>query len=114
MRGPGILLRLSLSPDPPRENGAIDRVVTIMPELAPSYAPIGRPQKHTRPAGPEFGLSLREGQVATVQLIWSDLPHADFFRVYRNGLPAGNTALPLFPDLPQELKTQYKVKGVHP
>jgi hypothetical protein len=111
MRGPGLFLRLSLSPDPFQENGAIDRVVTVMPEVAPSYAPIGRPQEHARPAGQEFGLSLREGQVATVQLMWSDLPQADFFRVYRNGLPAGNTALPLFPDMPMELKTQYKVEA---
>jgi len=111
MRVPAILLRLSLSPDPAQVGGAIDRAVTVMPEVAPSYTPIGKPQEHAHPTGEGFGLMLRDGQVATVQLLWSNIPKADFFRVYRNGVPAGNTAVPLFPDIPMEIKTQYKVEA---
>ena len=111
MRGPGILIRLSLSPDPAQEDGAIDRAVTVMPEVAPSYTPISKLQEHARATGEGFRLMLRDGQVAAVQLMWSEIPKADFFRVYRNGEPAGNTAVPFFPDIPMEMKTEYKVEA---
>jgi hypothetical protein len=55
---------------------------------------------------------VREGRAAAVQLMWDKTPGADFFRVYRNGAPAGNTAVPFFADIPAQLETEYRVEAV--
>ena len=112
MHSPGVLLRLSLSPDPAQENGAIDRAVTVMADVSPSFAPIRKLKEEAPAAAKAFGLTVREGRTAAVQLMWGKMPEADFFRVYRNGEFAGNTAVPFFADVPMQLETEYMVEAV--
>ncbi len=112
MRSPGILLRLSLSPDPAQVDGAIDRAVTVMAEVSPSYMPIAKKKEDAPAAGKGFSLVVRDGRMAAMQLMWNPTPEADYFRVYRNGEPAGNTAVAFFADIPMQLETEYKVEAV--
>ena len=112
MHGPGVLLRLSLSSDPTQEKGAIDRAVTIMSEVSPSFSPTRMLKEEAPAAAKGFRLTVREGQTAAVQLIWGKIPEADYFRVYRNGEIAGDTAVPFFADVPMQLETEYKVEAL--
>jgi hypothetical protein len=112
VHGAGILLRLSLSPDPTREQGAIDRAVTIMAEVTALSPSTVRKKLDEAAVGKGFGLRMSGGYAAAVKLMWDKMPEADFFRVLRNGQPAGNTGVNYAADIPMQLETEYRVEAV--
>lgn len=56
-------------------------------------------------------LNVVTGKATPVELHWSDVPEADFFRVYRDEKPVVETAVTFFPDSPKA-SAQYRVEAL--
>ncbi|MBI4558418.1 MAG: hypothetical protein HY706_12625 [Candidatus Hydrogenedentes bacterium] len=107
---PGFEVGFSFHEDPKSAMAFGPVCVTVQELPEPQSIPLGRQVASVAPAG--FPLEVRAGNDLLVELSWDDLPQADYFRVYRNGEPVVETAVPFFPDCPKTTKSVYKVEAV--
>jgi hypothetical protein len=59
-----------------------------------------------------FRITATEGDRVTSVVEWDDLPGVDFYRVYRDGELACETAVSAFPDFPEQRESTYRVEAV--
>ncbi|MHC4673647.1 MAG: hypothetical protein ACYTBZ_14285 [Planctomycetota bacterium] len=82
--------------------------VTVFPKLKVKTKPL--PTKPTgQPA--KLTLTVKEGQTTPVELTWTDITDADYFKVYRDGQVIMETAVTFFPDTPVKTSVLYVVEA---
>jgi hypothetical protein len=105
---PGLEYGFSFSPTPEPSMAFGPVAVTVMPKLNVNTTPA--PIRQTASADP-IALTIEEQETAPVTLRWSDIPTADYFRVYRDDQPISDTSVAFFPDAPLKPAATYKVEA---
>ena len=105
---PGTTIGFSFSRRP--EAGTLSRCVTVS-ILPPLPAPSPRGPRPPEGGGPAIEARVEEGRTTAVVLHWSDVPEADFFRVYRDGSAIADTPVTLLPDSPTAASGSYSVEA---
>jgi hypothetical protein len=106
---PGIEIGFAFSEDSSQPMDFDPIVVTVMPNLATDTVP--------RPGGevvlsPDLVCSIRNGPLFPVELIWNDVPAADYYRVVRDGKPLLETAAAFLPDGPPGASGEFSVEAM--
>ncbi|UCD29200.1 MAG: hypothetical protein JSV03_01570, partial [Planctomycetota bacterium] len=107
--GPGLEFGFSFtqSADKPMSFGPTS--ITVFPKLEVNTTP--RPIKPANPPR-ELILTVKEGDKTPVELIWNNIPEADYFKVHRDDKVIVETAVTFFPDVPTKFKVSYVVKAI--
>ncbi|MHB1459299.1 MAG: hypothetical protein ACYC0V_20505, partial [Armatimonadota bacterium] len=109
IRQPGIEFGFSFNADPavPMAYGPI--TVTVTPEISKSTRPAMKPL-----AAKTYKIKLIEtnNPAIPVEITWNDIPGIDYYRVYRDNSLAAETAVAMFPDVPNKAICEYRVDAV--
>ena len=109
VKEPGIEFGFSFNVDPNTQMSFGPIMVTVTPAIS----------KRTQPSvkalpSKTYKIKLVEASnpAIPVELKWNDIPGVDYFRVYRDGSLTAETAVTMFPDIPNKAVCEYRVEAI--
>lgn len=106
---PGIEVGFSFSDGPMHPMALGPKGITVSPALPVDTAQfVVKADMKSR----ELRVSVRRGKAVPLEVAWNDIPEADYYRVYRDGMPIVETAVAMMPDSPDQATGVYTVEAL--